>query len=231
MAKTRLERWARALTHSESRKIVRILEPVERSARVVEIGCGHGRKLAMLRDLGFTDLTGVEKNPDVAASTAARGFRVLSPEEFAAQDASCDLLVMAHIIEHFPTEGLLAMLDAHLDRLRTGGRLLVVTPTLHPHFWLDFDHVKPYYPQGFTDFFGAGGEQVSTPSSHVLKLKDVHFRRSPFRIKNSRALLLKTPGAVWPRLANLGFALAHRASFGLVGRNTGWIGLFVKKQQ
>jgi len=57
---------------------------------------------------------------------------------------------------------------------------------------------------------------------------DLRFRRSPFKVKLSRALILKRgdlPVLAWNWL----LALAFRASFGLVGHVTGWIGLYEKR--
>lgn len=226
----RLIAATKRLGRDERKKVARILAPVPREARVLEIGCGFGRKLALLRSLGFTDLRGVERNPAVAAAARTAGFDVVTPEAFAARTGpgSCDLLVLAHIVEHMGYEDLLAFFDQVLDNLAPGGRLLLLTPVLHRHFWLDLDHVKPYYPQGFKTFFGKGDDQVQRYSRHRLRLVDVHFRRSPFKVKLSRALLLKRgdlPVLAWNWL----LALAFRASCGVVGHVTGWIGLYEKR--
>lgn len=218
------------LGRDERTKLAQVLAPLPRSARVLEIGCGFGRKLALLRTLGFASLKGVEMNPAVAAAARVEGFEVLTPEAFAAQaePGSFDLLVLAHVIEHMDHKALLAFLDQALDNLTPNGRLLVLSPVLHRHFWLDLDHVKPYYPQGFKTFFGKGDDQVQRYSRHRLKLVDLRFRRSPFKIKLSRALILKRgdlPVLAWNWL----LALAFRASFGLVGHVTGWIGLYEKR--
>jgi SAM-dependent methyltransferase len=70
----RLIAATKRLGRDERKKVARILAPVPREARVLEIGCGFGRKLALLRDLGFTDLRGVERNPAVAAAARTAGF-------------------------------------------------------------------------------------------------------------------------------------------------------------
>ena len=73
--------WTKALSRDESARARRMLADVPRLSRVVEIGCGRGAKLDLLRGMGFTDVLGVERNPAVAGAARARGHQVVSPED------------------------------------------------------------------------------------------------------------------------------------------------------
>lgn len=225
-----LERGTKALARDESAQIARVLAPLPRDLRVLDVGSGFGRKMRLLQRLGFSQVEGVEMNPAQVERARRDGLPVHQAEEFlrAGAPGSHDLLVMAHVIEHFSFDSLLEFMDAYLDRLRPGGWLLVVSPLLHKDFFLDLDHVKPYYPHGFKDFFGMGDEQVRTYSRHRLKLVDIRFRRSPWRMRMNRALLLKRDDLA-PRLWNFLLALAFRCSGKLLGHKTGWIGLYRKR--
>lgn len=225
-----LERSAKAMARDESAQIARVLTPLPRDLSVLDVGCGFGRKMRLLQTLGFSRLEGVEMNPAQVERARREGLTVHAVDEFSRGMGQelYDMLVMAHVIEHLPFDRLLEFMDVCLDRLRPGGWLLVVTPLLHPGFYLDLDHVKPYYPQGFKDFFGLDDEQVQSYSRHALKLVDIHFRRSPWRLRMSRSLLLKRNGLA-PRLANFLLAVAFRCSGKLLGRKTGWIGLYRKR--
>ena len=234
MSKPFLERIRKRLARDETRKLTKVVSGLDRNATVLEVGCGFGRKLQMLGQLGFTNLEGLEVNPAAVERCREKGLKVFTPAEFRRHRMTCtyDVLLLSHVVEHFAPHSLLNFLNEHLHRLKPGGHLVVLTPLISDHgntdFWLDFDHVRPYPPQGFKDFFGHGDEQVSTSSPHRLKIRDVRFRKSPFRIRQRRSLVLKTPGAAWWRLLNVGFALLFKLSFGVVGRTTGWVGLFEK---
>lgn len=225
----RLDTLTKELSRDESARVRRMLAPLPRSCRVAEVGCGLGRKLDLLRGMGFSDLLGVEANPAVAARARQKGHDVVSPDEapdrLAARPA--DLLVMAHVVEHFAWQDLCDFLNHYLNFLRPGGHLFLMAPLMHPRFWLDLDHVKPYPPQAFKLFFGEKDEQVQAYSPHTLKLRDVDFRKSPLRLTMNRALLLKRGDAV-PRLVNLALAGLFKASGTLIGLKTGWLGLFEK---
>jgi SAM-dependent methyltransferase len=229
--RTVLERWAKVLSRDESAKIAKVLAGVDRNAAVLEIGSGFGRKQALLRRLGFAKVAGVERNPAVAQAARDAGFDVADEAAFdpAQAEGRYDLLVLAHIIEHMGPDDLLVFLERWLRVVRPGGRVLVVTPMPGKDFYLDFDHVKPYLPQGFKDFFGAGDAQVHTHGRRHLKLRDLRYRRSPFRLRHNRHVVLKTRYAVAYRLANLALAGLFFVSRGLIGRTTGWIGLFKLK--
>lgn len=68
--------------------------------RVLDVGCGYGRNLRVLREVGC-EAVGVEVNPDCIATIRAAGFRCLRPEELDEADAGYDVVLMSHIIEHF----------------------------------------------------------------------------------------------------------------------------------
>lgn len=94
----------------------------------LEIGCGAGSFLAVLRSAGW-EVEGVEPVARLAAHTARRGFAVQDTTfERAEFEAGFDLVVLFHVLEHFhsPTEALI--LCARL--LRSGGTLYLEVPDI-----------------------------------------------------------------------------------------------------
>ena len=99
--------------------------------RVLDLGCGAGRFVAALRDTG-ADPVGVEL-ADGALERARRNvegadLRALGADgTLPLEDASVDLVWCSEVLEHVPdTAGLLS--EARRV-LRTGGRLLLTTPS------------------------------------------------------------------------------------------------------
>jgi SAM-dependent methyltransferase len=193
---------------------------------VLEVGCGYGRYLRPLGERGI-EVVGVDVNPEIVRKNREAGLKSMLPEEFQASRQPARVLLMSHVIEHFQPRELLDFLDRWLDYLEPGGELVIATPLMTPHFYDDFDHVKPYHPDGLKMVFG-GSAQVQYYSRHRLELVEVIFRRSPWRATLSQAIYRGGPAA-WPlHLANVLAVLAFRLSFGLLGRKTGWIGRFRK---
>lgn len=214
----------------ETPRLIRFVHRVvggRKNFQIVDVGCGYGRTLRALRMAGI-DAIGIDVNPHIVASNNKEGLKCFTPTEFAAQPVQADVLIMSHVIEHFSPRDLLAFLDGYLENLRPGGHLLVATPLLGARFFDDFDHIKPYQPVGLGMVFGASGAQVQYYGRHRLKLADVWFRRSPYAVAYARGLYVKSWTTPFLQLINLSCALVFRASAGLIGQASGWVGLFEK---
>jgi ubiquinone/menaquinone biosynthesis C-methylase UbiE len=104
-----------------------LLADVRPGERVLDLGCGAGRFTAALREHG-ADAVGV----DLAEGALERARRNVPGAGFhatteAIEDASVDLVWCSEVLEHVPdTAGLLS--EARRV-LKTGGRLLVTTPS------------------------------------------------------------------------------------------------------
>ncbi len=95
--------------------------------RVLDVGCGSGKKLARLRDLFSWEAIGIEPNSQAVAIARSRGLEVhegtldsyMPSEPF-------DLVVLSHVLEHIPYPR--SALHKVKNLLRPGGRLIVLVP-------------------------------------------------------------------------------------------------------
>ena len=194
---------------------------------VVDVGCGYGRYLRPLKQRGI-EAIGVDVNPEIVTANRDAGFASMTPEEFLGSGSKAQVLLMSHVIEHFPPHELFPFMERWLDCLEEGGELLIATPLMGPQFYDDFDHVRPYHPEGLEMVFGERAAQVQYRSQHRLKIVEIAYRRSPWRVSFVGAVFRGGPPA-WPYfLMNAVAALAFRLSGGLLGCKTGWIGRFRK---
>lgn len=209
----------------ERDKLVRMLSSIDRSIPVLDVGCGNGRNLDLLNQLGFSHLTGVEKNAQLADSVRARGFDCLSPEQVQLSKRRYGLLLMSHIVEHFEYSELKNFVESYLGLLHKDGILVIVTPLFHACFYNDFDHVKPYLPMGLKMMFGESIEQIQFQSSHVLNLEKIDFFKDQLRIQFHPALYLQSVRG-WPIIFNRFLKLLYVMSGGYLGRKIGWMGMY-----
>jgi len=100
-----------------------------KSARVLDIGTSTGTNLRMLRDLGFTDVTGLDFSAEAIAYCASKGLGDVRQGDICAmpfEDASFDLVLATDIIEHVDDDETALAEIARV--LKPGGAVLVTVP-------------------------------------------------------------------------------------------------------
>ena len=84
--------------------------PDKRSPRIADAGCGDGRVLALLRDAGYQDLTGIDYSEKALAFTKDMlpGVKTVLADlkEITLPDGSFEGIVCIETLEHIPPEEL-----------------------------------------------------------------------------------------------------------------------------
>ncbi len=120
--------------------------------RVLDIGCGTGTLLELLREHGVAGL-GIDLDPARVEAAADKGLDVRLAEavQFLADtDEEFDACYLGHLIEHLSGPDAVRLLFYCVRRLPSGGVIAVQTPNYaNPlvrdnQFWLDISHVRPY---------------------------------------------------------------------------------------
>jgi SAM-dependent methyltransferase len=132
--------WYRArreiLANLIKRRIVLPADP-----RILEIGCGTGHNLVMLKRFGRVDA--VEIDPAARAIAARRlGHDVMDaplPALTGVEDGTYDLVAILDVLEHVEEDQ--AALESIARKLRPGGRILIAVPA-HPWMWSAHDVVN-----------------------------------------------------------------------------------------
>jgi O-antigen chain-terminating methyltransferase len=123
--------------------------------RVLDVGCGHGEFLRLLRDAGH-EVAGVDVDPAMVAACRAQGFDVAEGDAAAwLRDSgrTFDGIFSSNVVEHMTVAQVAALVEAAFAALRPGGLLLLATPNpesaiVQGHeFWRDPTHVRLYSRQ------------------------------------------------------------------------------------
>jgi SAM-dependent methyltransferase/glycosyltransferase involved in cell wall biosynthesis len=128
---------------------------LEGRTRILDLGCGRGEFLELLREQGI-EATGIELDPASVERCRARGLNVEHADAYdylgSIPDASLEVIFSAQVIEHFPSERLLEMLELAHRKLVPDGLFIAETVNPESHealktFFVDLTHQRPIYPQ------------------------------------------------------------------------------------
>jgi SAM-dependent methyltransferase len=130
-------RRANPATDEDYRMRARILRqvllphlPAAHDARILDLACGNGYAVHMLREAGYTGVLGVDVSGEQVELARRRGLPVEQGDAFRtlqAESATCDAILALDFIEHLDRDELLEFFDRARAALKPGGRLVVKT--------------------------------------------------------------------------------------------------------
>ena len=156
---------------------------------VLDIGCGRGEFLSLLREAGV-EARGVDADADMVAYAAGEGLDVEQADAVAyleaLDDGSLGGVFAAQVVEHLPPATLVRLLELAAAKLRPGG--LLVAETINPlsplalrSYFADLTHAQPLVPEtlvllaeqaGFRDvetrFLNEPEERLAEPDDPLI---------------------------------------------------------------
>ena len=159
------------------------------AADVLDIGCGRGEFLGMLRDRGVSG-RGLDANREMVAVCRNRGLDVAEGDAvgylLSLPDASLGGIIATQVVEHFTSDYLLRFLEVAYHKLRPGSTIIL--ETLNVDSWSaffgpylrDITHERPIPPATLRSLLEASGfqrleVQYSSPADDDAKLKPVEL--------------------------------------------------------
>ena len=147
---------------------------------VLDIGCGRGEWLQLLRDGGLS-ARGVDSNPTFAAHIRTIGLEVVEADAIeyltAAPGDSVGAVTAFHIVEHLEINALLALVREAYRVVRSGGVVIFETPNPENlvvgscSFYHDPTHRRPIPPPTLSFYLRyAGFSNVTVTSLAPLNL-------------------------------------------------------------
>lgn len=157
-----------------------------RSDPVLDIGCGSGKLLYLLRRLGYSNLTGIDLSPEQIriASQWLRDAVIIEGDAREFLTGSVDrygLICAFDVIEHFRKEEVLPFLELVYQALKPGGRFILQTPNAEsPNVgsvaYADFSHEWFFTPEGLEHVLrlaGFSGFQARESGPHIHGVKSL----------------------------------------------------------
>jgi O-antigen chain-terminating methyltransferase len=131
------------------------VEDFRESAPVLDLGCGRGEFLALLRGAGI-EARGVDLDEDMVAYARGEGLEVEHADAIqylqGLEDGSLGGIFAAQLVEHVPAPSLVQLLELAAAKLCSGG--LLVAETINPlsplalrNYYADLTHAQPLVPE------------------------------------------------------------------------------------
>ena len=125
------------------------------AAPVLDLGCGRGEFLGLLRDAGI-EARGVDRDADMVAFSRADGLAVEQGDAVTyletLEDGSLGGIFAAQLVEHLRPPVLVRLLELTAAKLRPGG--VLVAETVNPlalgalkNYFADLTHAQPLVPE------------------------------------------------------------------------------------
>ncbi|MDD1700437.1 MAG: methyltransferase domain-containing protein [Methanoregula sp.] len=156
----------------------------EKCSRVLDIGCGRGEFLEVLREHKIGGI-GIDIDADMIAYCHSRQLSVIQSDAVtyleAQEDKSLDGIFIDQVVEHLEPDYLVRLLALCYQKLKFG--YFIVVETVNPlsfvsfvNFFIDMTHKRPVHPETLQFLMSIAGFRVSerkffSPVSDDGKLK------------------------------------------------------------
>ncbi len=196
---------------------------VGKEASILDVGCGLGHNLNLLKSNGYLNITGTDISAEMRLAASRNGNEVLAPEELEKKE-KFDAILFSHVLEHIGYENIQNFLEGYFSLLKNGGMVIICMPLIYDGFYHDVDHIKPYYAKGLVALFSNSSIPRQYSSNVRLKLIDINYIKEILLPYHLRCRHIRSLGnyVVLGILTFLCFALKF-LSLGLVSKKVSYI--------
>lgn len=129
--------------------------PSDRSAKLLDVGCGVGYALWALQGAGYSDLSGIDSDEGQVQAARAKGLQVIRTEDTAAwlraQAACYEAILALDLLEHIPVNEQLDFAAALREALRDGGTLVCRVPNANSALAARYRYIDWTHHCSFTE--------------------------------------------------------------------------------
>jgi len=137
----------------------------EKCSRVLDIGCGRGEFLEILKDHNIGGI-GVDSDPDMVAYCRSRQLEVKHSDAIAyletLEDRTLDGIFIDQVVEHLEPDYLIRLLALCYQKMKFGYHIVI--ETVNPlsfvsfvNFYIDMTHKRPVHPETLQYLLSAVG--------------------------------------------------------------------------
>lgn len=194
-------------------RVIRDFFPKDKSAAILDLGCGNGTLVYFASLAGYSNIQGVDVSAQQVDLANKLGILNVRQGDFietlkTIPPESLDALVAFDVIEHFTKDELIDLVDAVNSTLKPGGRWIIHAPSANSPFFGSIRYGDYTHEQAFTP---ASLQQLMKSSNY----SKVEFAECTPLVHGLRSLLR---AIVW-KLFRFILLIANAAETGELNRN------------
>ncbi len=193
----------RGSTEDIKQRQIIFVEYFKNCQNVLDIGCGRGEFLSLLKENGI-GAKGIDINQDMVLYCQKNGLDVQKAEALgylaSLEDKSLDGVFSAQVVEHLQPEEMISMIKLCYDKMKYG--TYFVAETINPlclgvfstNFYMDLSHNKPIHPETIRFLLESiGFREIQfnffSPFPEEAKLRNMELTDLPEKLKKEFEVL------------------------------------------
>lgn len=149
--------------------------PKDKDSEILEVGCGWGKYITQLEDLGYKNTTGIDISPEqIEYAQKELGLKNVSLEDglkfLAKSKKKYDAIYMMDVLEHLDLEDSINIGKLIYKNLKPGGKFIIQVPNgmsiLNPIRYADITHTRGFSDYMCTQYMKLSGFESN--SNHAL---------------------------------------------------------------
>ena len=150
----RFENYFRGSRETVKQRQEIYLEYFRNCRSILDIGCGRGEFLELMRDNGLSAV-GVDTYPDFAEYCCSLGLNAVCDDGigYLSRIESVDGIFVGQVVEHLTVDQIINLIETAYSKLSDDGVIIMETPNPQSlsiyvnAFYIDPSHVKPVHPE------------------------------------------------------------------------------------
>ncbi len=108
--------------------------PPDKNIKILDVGCGCGQLLYMLKEKGYVNIEGVDlgyQQVEITKNLGIKAEKISDLSEYLnAHKETWDMILMSQVIEHFSKDKMMLYLSAVKDALKSKGKAIISVPNM-----------------------------------------------------------------------------------------------------
>jgi 2-polyprenyl-3-methyl-5-hydroxy-6-metoxy-1,4-benzoquinol methylase len=159
-------------TSKTLRRLYKKFLPENRSAQILDIGCGTGYFLYALKTMGYTNVEGIDISEQQVTIAKSLGLNVTQSDIFEFlrdKNQQYDVIIATDLLEHLTKNEIIELLDSANKAMRPEGIFMCAVPNASSPFasrcrYIDFTHETGFTEETFKEIF----EVTNFKVSHIM---------------------------------------------------------------